>query len=140
MNILETINLIISIASGLIAVTGLVVVIVKWVLNGNAKKVLALISSIPELVKQAEQMFGSGHGADKFRWVMTMLKNQALATKTHVSDEVLGNSVNDVVDTTNNVNIDKFPFSKTESNVTDNTANQLNTENFKNNSVNTEII
>lgn len=140
MNILETINLIISIVSGLIAVTGLVVVIVKWVLNGNAKKVLALISSIPELVKQAEQMFGSGHGADKFRWVMTMLKNQALATKTRVSDEVLGNSVNDVVDTTNNVNIDKFPFSKTESNTTDNTANQLNTENFKNNSVNTEIV
>ena len=140
MNILETINLIISIASGLIAVTGLVVVIVKWVLNGNAKKVLALISSIPELVKQAEQMFGSGHGADKFRWVMTMLKNQALATKTRVSDEVLGNSVNDVVDTTNNVNIDKFPFSKTESNATDNTTNKLNTENFKNNSGNTEII
>jgi hypothetical protein len=140
MNILETINLIISIASGLIAVTGLVVVIVKWVLNGNAKKVLALISSIPELVKQEEQMFGSGHGADKFRWVMTMLKNQALATKTRVSDEVLGNSVNDVVDTTNNVNIDKFPFSKTESNATNNTTNQLNTENFKNNSVNTEIV
>lgn len=140
MNILETINLIISIVSGLIAVTGLVVVIVKWVLNGNAKKVLALISSIPELVKQAEQMFGSGHGSDKFRWVMTMLKNQALATKTRVSDEVLGNSVNDVVDTTNNVNIDKFPFSKTESNTTDNTTNKLNTENFKNNSVNTEIV
>ena len=140
MNILETINLIISIASGLIAVTGLVVVIVKWVLNGNAKKVLALISSIPELVKQAEQMFGSGHGADKFRWVMTMLKNQALATKTRVSDEVLGNSVNDVVDTTNNVNIDKFPFSKTGTNTTDSTTNQLNTENFKNNSVNTEIV
>lgn len=140
MTILSMIQMIISILSGGIALATVVIAVVKWVVNGNAKKVLALISSVPELVKQAEQMFGSGHGADKFRWVMTMLKNQALATKTRVSDEVLENTINDVVDTTNNVNIDKFPFSKTETTTTNNTTVQLNTEIFKNDSVNTEII
>ena len=62
-------------------------------------------------------MFGSGHGSDKFRWVMTMLKNQALTSNTKVDDEVLANSINDIVDTTNNVNVDKFPFSKETNNV-----------------------
>lgn len=140
MNILEIINMSISILSGAFALGGLVVVIIKWLKNGNAKKVLALISTIPELVKQAEQMFGKGHGKDKFKWVFTMLRNQALQTKTKVADSVLENSINDIVDTTNNVNVDKFPFSNANGTNTDSTENQTNTKNIENNSVDSEIV
>ena len=117
MGILSLIQLIISILSGIVALLSVVAIVIKWLKNGNAKKVQALILTIPELVKQAELMFGSGHGSDKFRWVMTMLKNQALTSNTKVDDEVLANSINDIVDTTNNVNVDKFPFSKETINV-----------------------
>ena len=134
MAVLTISQMIIDIIAGIIALATVIIAVVKWVKNGNAKKVLALISSVPELVKQAEQMFGSGHGADKFRWVMTMLKNQALASKTRVADEILENAINDVVDTTNNVNIDKFPFSNKETNTGINTENQLATQIFKNGS------
>lgn len=134
MTILTISQMLIDIIAGIIALATVVIAVVKWVKNGNAKKVLALISSVPELVKQAEKMFGSGHGADKFRWVMTMLKNQALASKTRVADEILENAINDVVDTTNNVNIDKFPFSNKETNTGNNTENQLATQIFKNGS------
>ena len=108
---LQLIQTIISILSGIVALFWLAVAIIKWIKNGNAKKTLALISVIPELVKEAEQMFGKGHGADKFKWVMTTLKNMALETKTKFDATVIGNQVNDVVDATNNVNVDKFPFS-----------------------------
>lgn len=134
MTVLTISQMMIDIIAGIIALATVIIAVVKWVKNGNAKKVLALISSVPELVKQAEQMFGSGHGADKFRWVMTMLKNQALASKTRVADEILENAINDVVDTTNNVNIDKFPFSNKETNTGINTENQLATQIFKNGS------
>ena len=108
---IQTIQTIISILSGIVALFWLVVAIIKWIKNGNAKKTLALISVIPELVKEAEKMFGNGHGSDKFKWVMTTLKNMALETKTKFDSTVIGNQVNDVVDATNNVNVDKFPFS-----------------------------
>ena len=108
---LQTIQTIISVLSGIVALFWLVVAIIKWIKNGNAKKTLALVSVIPELVKEAEKMFGNGHGSDKFKWVMTTLKNMALETKTKFNSTVIGNQVNDVVDATNNVNVDKFPFS-----------------------------
>lgn len=108
---LQTIQTIISVLSGIVALFWLVVAIIKWIKNGNAKKTLALVSVIPELVKEAEKMFGNGHGSDKFKWVMTTLKNMALETNTKFDSTVIGNQVNDVVDATNNVNVDKFPFS-----------------------------
>lgn len=108
---LQTIQTVISVLSGIVALFWLVVAIIKWIKNGNAKKTLALVSVIPELVKEAEKMFGNGHGADKFKWVMTTLKNMALETKTKFDATIIGNQVNDVVDATNNVNVDKFPFS-----------------------------
>ena len=67
MGILSLIQLIISILSGIVALLSVVAIVIKWLRNGNAKKVQALIMTIPELVKQAEMMFGSGHGSDKFR-------------------------------------------------------------------------
>lgn len=140
MTILTLIQMVVSILSGIIALTTIIIAVIKWVKNGNAKKVLELISSIPEYVKQAEQMFGSGHGGDKLCWVLTMLKNRALETKTHVSDEYLTTSINTVVDATNNVNVDKFPFSSKDTSTANNTENQLNTENFKNGSVISETI
>lgn len=138
MTALQMIQTILSCMSGVLALGGLIIIFVRWFRNGNAKKILALVAVVPELVKKAEQMFGSGHGVDKFNWVMTMLKIQALATHTNVKDEVLEATINDIVDTTNNVNVDKFPFSNATANTTE--ENQCITENFENSSDDSETV
>ena len=106
----QWINLAIAIISGLVLLSTIITFVIKWIKDGNWKKINVLFSQIPELVIQAEKMFGKGKGSDKFNWVLTMLRNIALKTHTRISDEAIGNQINDVVDATNNVNVDKFPF------------------------------
>lgn len=128
MTMLNLIQMIISILSGIIAILSVLVLIVKWIKNGNLNKVINLLGKIPTLVTEAEQMFGNGHGTDKFKWVMTMLKNEAYKTKTKINDEILERKINEVVDATNTVNVDKFPFSKSTQNGTEIDDSKKNNE------------
>ena len=121
----QWINLAIAIISGLVLLSTIITFVIKWIKDGNWKKINVLFSQIPELVIQAEKMFGKGKGADKFNWVLTMLRNIALKTHTRISDEAIGNQINDVVDATNNVNVDKFPF---EQERVDNNSKSINDE------------
>ena len=76
--------------------------------NSESKKgFLNLLSLIPPLVIEAENMFGSGKGANKLNWVLTQLRIRALENNVKVSDTELTAHIENVVNATNNVNTNK---------------------------------
>lgn len=96
--------------------------------NSERKKgILNLLSLIPPLVIEAENMFGSGKGANKLNWVLTQLRIRALENNVKVSDAELTAHIENVVNATNNVNTNKV---ETPSTITteDSTANTQTTQ------------
>lgn len=107
----EYVNLISVLCSILVSVITIGISVYKVIKNGkhsnNTAKLLDLISSIPELVVKAEDIYGAGKGAAKLDYVLTKLKLQAVTMAIDVSDEVLTNEIENIVNATKSVNTAK---------------------------------
>jgi len=97
-------SLIISI---LITVLSIIIAFIKAKKSGNSKGMLQILEKIPSLITKAETLFGKGKGSAKLDYVLTQLRLYALQNNIKIDDDDLTAQVNSVVETTNNVNIDK---------------------------------
>lgn len=99
------------VCSILVSVITIGISVYKVVKNSkNSKqttKLLDLISTIPSLVVKAEEIYGVGKGAAKLDYVLTKLKLQAVTMAIDVSDEVLTEEIENIVQATKNVNVVK---------------------------------
>lgn len=102
--------------------------------SGSKKGFLSLLNLIPSLVIEAENMFGSGKGANKLNWVLTQLRIRALESNIKVSDAELTANIENVVNATNNVNTNKVE------NVSRKTPSTITTEDSTANTQTTQII
>lgn len=90
-----------------VTVASIVWAVIKQVKAGNTKGMVALLELIPSLVITAESLYGKGRGSAKLDYVLTQLRLYALQHNIKVNTDVLTAQVNSVVETTNNVNMDK---------------------------------
>lgn len=90
-----------------VTVASIVWAIIKQVKAGNTKGIVALLEFIPSLVITAESLYGKGKGSAKLDYVLTQLRLYALQHNIKVNTEDLTAQINSVVETTNNVNMDK---------------------------------
>lgn len=104
---LDNVVTILSLASLVISIF---VIIIKAKKNGNIKGILNLVNLIPNLVVQAEQLFGVGNGTAKLNYVLTELRVYALENNVSVTNEELKIQVESVVNATNQVNTNKEPI------------------------------
>lgn len=95
------------IISIIVTVASIVWAIIKQVKAGNTKGIVALLELIPSLVITAESLYGKGKGSAKLDYVLTQLRLYALQHNIKVNTEDLTAQINSVVETTNNVNMDK---------------------------------
>ena len=93
--------------SVLITIASIIYSIVILKKSGNTKGIKQLYTLIPELVTEAEQMFGAGNGQAKLNYVLTKLRVYALEHSIKVDSVDLTNQIESVVTTTKFVNIDK---------------------------------
>lgn len=77
------------------------VAVAKAKKNGNTKKIVDLVNSIPSLVRQAETMFGVGKGTAKMAWVLQELRLKAMEDNICITTADLEKQVNDNVETLN---------------------------------------
>lgn len=127
-----TLDNIVTILSLLALVVSLIITFIKAKKNGNIKGVLDLVHLIPNLVVQAESLFGKGNGTAKLNYVLTELRVYALEHNICVTNEELKVQVESVVNATNQVNINKTPNVE----INENTANadtQVSTNNTQTN-------
>lgn len=87
----------------------LIVTIIKSKKSGNIKGILDLFNLIPNLVVQAEKLFGKGNGVAKLNYVLTELRVYALEHNINVTNEDLKVQIENVVSATNQVNTEKLP-------------------------------
>lgn len=113
-----TLENIVTILSLVALVVSLIITIVKAKKNGNIKGILDLVSLIPNLVVQAESLFGKGNGTAKLNYVLTELRVYALEHNISVTNDELKIQVESVVSATNQVNTEKAPNTE----ITQNTA------------------
>lgn len=90
-----------------VTIASIVWAIIKQFKAGNTKGIVALLELIPSLVITAESLYGKGKGSAKLDYVLTQLRLYALQHNIKVNTEDLTAQINSVVETTNNVNMDK---------------------------------
>lgn len=95
------------ILSAIATIVSLILALVKAKKSGNTKGIVAMLELIPSLVITAESLYGSGKGSAKLDYVLTQLRLYALQNNIKVDVEDLTAQVNSVVETTNNVNVNK---------------------------------
>ena len=110
MNWLKTITLsdIITLALILIGIASALIAYIKAKKSGNTAGQVEILNKIPELVIKAEQLFGAGNGSAKLQYVMNELRIFALERRIKVDNATLENSVNTMVNVSNNVNVGKL--------------------------------
>lgn len=104
-----TLDNIVAVLSLISLIISIIFIIIKAKKNGNIKGVLDLLGLIPNLVVQAETLFGKGNGTAKLNYVLTELRVYALENHISVSNEELKVHIESVVSATNQVNTDKTP-------------------------------
>lgn len=120
----------ITIMSVIATIISLIIAFLKAKKTGNSKGMVALLEKIPSLVTTAESLYGKGKGTAKLDYVLTQLRLYALQSNIKVDINDLTAQINSVVETTNNVNIDK---QKIETQPSENTEGRVDTENNDNN-------
>ena len=120
----------ITILSVIATIISLIIAFLKAKKTGNSKGMVALLEKIPSLVTTAESLYGKGKGTAKLDYVLTQLRLYALQSNIKVDINDLTAQINSVVETTNNVNIDK---QKIETQPSENTESRVDTENNDNN-------
>lgn len=112
MNISEVLTILIFVLS---FISGIITILIPFLKTKQAKnnaekavKALSamelLVSSIQPLVIKAEQ-FSNFSGAEKKQWVMTQLRLLALEKSLIIDEEAVSEKVEEIVSTTNKVNI-----------------------------------
>lgn len=121
----------ITILSVALAIVGLIMSIIKAHRAGNTKGVLSLYAQIPNLVAQAENLFGKGNGFAKLNYVLTELRVIAMENNIAINKADLTEQINNVVNTTKVVNVDTPKVEQTTETTTnvDNANNATNTQN-----------
>lgn len=104
-----TLENVVTILSLISLLASIVIIFIKAKKNGNIKGILDLVHLIPNLVVQAEKLFGKGNGTAKLNYVLTELRVYALEHNISVTNEELKIQVESVVSATNQVNTDKQP-------------------------------
>lgn len=139
-NWLKTITLsdIITLALIIIGIASALIAYIKAKKSGNTAGQIEILNKIPELVIRAEQIFGAGKGSAKLQYVMNELRIFALEHKIKVDSATLENSVNSMVNVTNNVNISKETTPSQPDETTDNITASVESE--QGNTTNIEII
>lgn len=125
----------VTILSVALAIVGLIMSIIKAHRAGNTKGVLNLYAQIPNLVAQAESLFGKGNGIAKLNYVLTELRVYAMENNITINKEDLTEQINSVVSTTKVVNVETPEMEQT----TEITAN-IDNENNATNTQNTIIV
>lgn len=99
-----------TIISAIITIASVIWALIKAKKNGNSKGMLAIVEAIPRLVSTAEQLFGKGNGKAKLDYVLTQLQLFALQNNIKVNVNDLEAQVNNVVETTKEVNVEATPI------------------------------
>lgn len=104
-----TLDNVVAVLSLISLIISIIFIIIKAKKNGNIKGVLDLLGLIPNLVVQAEKLFGKGNGTAKLNYVLTELRVYALENHISVTNDELKVHIESVVSATNQVNTDKTP-------------------------------
>lgn len=104
---MELAQYILGCLSLLIAVISFIVARIKAVKSGNLEALQQLDNMLQSLIVTAEKTFGSGNGELKLDNVVTKATLYCLQKGIKISEDELVTKINQIVDTTNNVNVNK---------------------------------
>lgn len=127
-----TLDNIVTALSLISLIISLIFLIRKAKKSGNIKGVLDLLNLIPNLVVQAETLFGVGNGTAKLNYVLTELRVYALEHNISVTNDELKLQIENVVSATNQVNTNKTPNLEINENTT-NTDTKVSTNSTQTN-------
>lgn len=82
-----------------------VVALINCIKSGNLKQLFIIINEIPNLIKEAETLIGSGNGKVKFNYVKNAIKIMCLSKGLKINDEVIETIINEQVEMSKNVNV-----------------------------------
>lgn len=94
-----------TILSIVVAIASLMFAIIKMIKSKNTNGVLELFEMIPNLVTEAESIFGAKQGVAKLAYVLTNLRSKALDKGVKVDLTELTEQINKIVDTSSCVNV-----------------------------------
>ena len=89
----------------LISIVMVVVALINCIKSGNLKQLFIIINEIPNLIKEAETLIGSGNGKVKFNYVKNAVKIMCLSKGLKINDEVIETIINEQVEMSKNVNV-----------------------------------
>ena len=82
-----------------------VVALINCIKSGNLKQLFIIINEIPNLIKEAETLIGSGNGKVKFNYVKNAIKIKCLSKGVKINDDVIETIINEQVEMSKNVNV-----------------------------------
>lgn len=94
-----------TILSAIATVISLIFALIKARKSNNSKAMVQIFAKIPELVTQAETIFGNGNGQAKFNYVLTELRVFAIEKGITLDISETTQQIESVVATTKNVNV-----------------------------------
>lgn len=115
----------------LIAVISFIVARVKAVKTGNLEAIQELDNLLQGLIITAEKTFGSGNGELKLDNVVTKATLYCLQNGIKITQAELTNKINRLVETTNNVNVNKTTTTPTAKTGSDKPDTEIITNNTK---------
>ena len=89
----------------LISMVMVVVALINCIKSGNLKQLFIIINEIPNLIKEAETLIGSGNGKVKFNYVKNAVKIMCLSKGLKINDDVIETIINEQVEMSKNVNV-----------------------------------
>ena len=89
----------------LISIIMVVIAIINCIKSGNLKQLFIIINEIPNLIKEAEALIGSGNGKVKFNYVKNTIKLMCLSKGIKINDDVIETIINEQVEMSKNVNV-----------------------------------
>ena len=102
----QIINVIVAVLAGLATCIPLVLKLVQYVKKATQEKNWGgLLDLVMELMEQAEKKFADG--ATRKEWVMAMVQTSAEYVNYPLDTQALSNMIDELVNLTNKVNVDK---------------------------------
>lgn len=100
----QTLQIIVQILTSLVTLVPMVFALVKWItIAVKEKNWNNLLSLILKLCAEAETQFSEG--ADKKKWVMSMVKSSLNTINYEIDDETLSALIDSLIELTTKVNI-----------------------------------
>lgn len=89
---------IVSICYCAVGFVGAIILLIKLYKTTKSKKaVVSILSEIPDLCKQAEELFGAGNGSAKFSWVMQNIQIKALQSNVTISNDLITKQIESTI-------------------------------------------